>query len=230
MRSRGITAQWPLRSLATFAAVIATLVVTCVIAAPARAEDSPAAITVALGKGPAFSAQFVPILTFGAPILVSASATSGQPVAIAGSGGCTVDVQATTPGSPNQAVVSATSTTQPCQLSVTSAAGGGFAAGSGAYTLRTALGGQLVTLNSVGRRVERGSRVALGAKRLVTDRGQPASVTVTHGAKHCSIVTKKTVVAVKFGAKEGACTVAITAPGIAGQFMPYQRLFVFSIG
>ena len=212
------------------ATVLAPLMASCVIAGPAHAEDSPAAITVRLGNGPAFSAQFVPILTFGVPILVSASSTSGQPVAIAGAGGCTVDVQTTGPGTPAQAVVSASSASQPCQLSVTSAAGGGFAAASDAYILRTQLGSQLVTVKSAGRRVERGSQVTLGAKRLVTDRGQSASVAVTNGTKHCAIITKKSVVAVKFGDKAGACTVAVTAPGIDGQYIPYRRLFVFTIG
>jgi hypothetical protein len=206
------------------------LLSTCVLAGPAYAEERPAAITVALGTGPAFSTQFVPILTFGVPILVSATSTSGQPVAIAGSGGCTVDVQTTAPGAPTQAIVSATSASQPCQLTVTSAAGGGFAAGSGAYTLRTQLGKQLVTVTPAGRRVEPGSQVVLGARRLVTDRGQPASVAVANGTKHCSVVRRRSVVAVKFGAKAGACTVAITAPGIDGQFSPYRRLFVFAIG
>jgi hypothetical protein len=226
MRSRGITAQ---RAIKVLTAVMAPLMVTGAIAGPAHAEDNPAAITVALGKGPAFSAQFVPILTFGSPILVSASSTSGQPVAIAGQGGCAVDMQATSPGAPAQAIVSATSTSQPCQLSVTSAAGSGFTVGSGAYTLRTQLGSQLLSVKSAGRRVERGSQVILGAKRLVTDRGQPASVTVTNGTKNCAIVTKKSVVTVQFGDKEGACTVAISAPGIDGQFIPYRRLFVFTI-
>lgn len=195
------------------------------LAAPAQA-DEPASITVATGSGVAFSSAFLPVLSFGTPLSIQATSTSGQPVTFAAEDGCSVAGQ---PGPTSAAMLTVVSTASACRLTVASAAGNGRSEATATYLLRTRMGQQLAPVALVGRKVTTGSAVQLGAAGMTTDHGQPVVITVTNGSKLCKVKAKKGIVRVAFGAKEGACTVSATAAGVPEQYLPFQRVYVFTI-
>jgi len=195
-------------------------------AMPARADD-PATITVATGSGPAFGSAFLPVLSFGTPLSIQATSTSGQPVSFAAEDGCSVAAQA---GSTSAAVLTVVSTTRVCRLTVASGAGNGQSEATVTYLLRTRMGPQVAPVALVGRKVKVGTSLELGAAGMTTDHGQPVIVVVTNGRKLCTVKARKGVIKVVFGPKEGACTVLASAAGVPDQYLPFQRVYVFKIG
>lgn len=211
--------------LAALACLTSACLSLTAVAAPARA-DEPAAITVTTASGMAFGAAFLPVLSFGTPLSIQATSTSGQPVTISAEGGCSAAGQA---APQSAAVLTVVSSTQACLLTVASGAGNGLAEASASYVLRTRMGPQTAPVALVGRKVRPGTSVDIGPAGMTTDRGQQVIVTVANGSKFCTVKTRKGAIRVAFGEREGACTVSARAAGVPEQFEPFQRIYVFSI-
>gem|GEM_PF-6828335 len=198
------------------------------LAVPARA-DTPAGIEVGLDANRLFNQAFLPVLSFGVPVTLQARSTSGQPVRFTGEEGCTVAQVTALPGDWSSAVLTVTSSNQVCRLTVASDAGSGFTESSSTYYLRTRLGQQVAALPSLTRKVAPKTSVTLGPSPLTTDRGMPISVRVVRGEKQCKVTTTKGRLAVVFSGQRGQCTVRASAAGVADQYLPYQRVYVFKV-
>jgi len=199
------------------------------LATSAARADEPAVIVIGIDASRLFTPSFLPVLSYGSSVSVQAQSTSGQPVSFASDGGCTVAAIAGTPGGWSTGVVTVTSTADACRLTASTDAGNGLAATASTYVLRTRLGQQSADLPVIGRKVARQSSIPLGNAGLTTDRGQPIAFKVTNGGKNCKVAVKKGQVSIAFGSKQGQCTVSASAPGIPGQYLPYQRMYVFKV-
>lgn len=216
------------RRMRSFVSGIGIVAALTLAAGPAQA-DEPAGIAVGLDATRFFNQSFQPVLSFGVPLSLQAQSTSGQPVVFTAAEGCSATQLSAMQGGWSTAVLAATSSTQLCRLTLATDAGNGFAASTSTYFLRTRMGQQAADLPALGRTVAPKTSVILGASGLKTDRGQPITLRVTKGSKHCKVSTVKGRVVVAFSAKHGQCTVWASAPGIPGQYLPLQRVYVFRV-
>ena len=197
--------------------------------APALA-DEPAVIVIGTDATRLFGPTFLPVLAFGTPMNVQAQSTSGQIVTFTTEGGCSVaTILPGTPGGWSTGLLTVTSTADSCRLTASTDAGNGRSATTATYVLRTRMGRQSAGLPVIGRKVAPSASIPLGRSGLTTDREQPIAIKVTNGSKLCRVIVKKEQVSIAVGTKQGQCTVSASAPGIPGEYLPYQRIYVFKV-
>lgn len=206
-----------------------TVVLVSLLATTSARADEPAVIVMGTDASHLFSPSYLPVLAYGSPVTVQAQSTSGQPVLFTTDGACTLTSITGTPGGWSTGVLTVTATTDTCRITASTDAGNGLAATASTYVLRTRPGQQSAGLPVLGRKVVRQSALPLGIAGLATDRGQPIAFRVTNGGENCKVIVKKGKVSIAFGSKQGQCTVSASAPGVAGQYLPYQRIYVFRI-
>jgi len=212
-------------------AAIACLVAGLGVTAPAAHADS-GTITPAYSNGSSWpAAPTGPQLMYGQKQTVLALSSTGQAVAFAVSGGCTVEAVASSAPS-SQAQITGTSGDTDCTVTMTSPAGNGLDAASVTYTMEAIPTGQTVKYGSVMSKstVKLNKTYVLAAYPLKTDKGKTVTFKINTGSKYCS-VTKSTSKGwrLKVGSKTGKCSVIATAAAVPPNYAAVNRKQFWSV-
>lgn len=153
-------------------------------------------------------------------VTVATSSASGAAVTLAISGPCTLTGQ----------TIRANTGSGSCTLSASSPGRGAFGPGTQVNTMTLIRGVQTATLNPVpAGTLQRGRFYRLAGPGTLTSAGNPVKWRVSFAPKRCKVLKQSDGSYLLRAKKLGRCNVKAYSPPVAGQWLPFKKLYRYTV-